>query len=109
MAEQQAEELTAEIGGQKLTYRGFHFGNLLQILLVAAVIGASYLLVTARAEQKAEHGTMAQVLLQQSKLLERQAVAQEEFNYIVTLSSADRERLNLRMPESLRVKLGTFR
>ena len=109
MADQLQEEVAVEVGGQKFNYKGMHLGNLLQICMVAAMVYGAYVFLDTRKEQQQEHKVISIALEQQVKTMERQAVAQEEFNYLITLNQTDREKLNLRMPESLRLKLGSFR
>jgi hypothetical protein len=102
MAEQEdgaGRELEAEIAGQKLKLKGYHIGNILQIVLALVIGYAGLQMYEARGELKNEHGVMTLVL-------QKQLEAQVEFNYIITLKQDDRERLNLRMPESLRNKVG---
>lgn len=96
------EEVSGEIAGQKFSYKGMHFGNVLQIALTVAICYAGWQMYESRTEAKAEHGVMTDVL-------KKQLEAQVEFNYIITLKQEDRERLNLRMPESLRNKVGALR
>lgn len=109
MAEQPPqEELNAEVAGQKFSYKGMHLGNILQIIIVGAAVAAYFAFTTSAKSAKEDHDKLAKILEAQQKVLEKQLDAQVEFNYIITLDPDERKRLNLRMPESLRIKLRAF-
>lgn len=104
MAEPQ-EELQVDIAGQKVNYKGMHLGNLLQIVIVAAVALGVYILHEMRGEAKAASAVTQQEHGKLGDAVEKGTEAQVEMNYILTLSPEAREKLNLRMPESLRKKV----
>lgn len=105
MAEQGGEELTAEVAGQKFSYRGVHLGNILQVAIVGVGVWAGLTFMGAQKEMKDDHAALSKVLENQQRVLEKQLEAQVEFNYIITLKQERREQLNLQMPVSLRNKI----
>jgi len=81
-------------GGLKFRVRGYDF---LTLVILGIATGLGWLLWDLRANAQREHAeiTKTQVVVETS-------VA--EMAYILTLSQAEREKLNLSMPESLRKK-----
>ena len=105
----EGKEFEVETPVGKLKARGYHFGNVLQMVIAALLAVGVYMAFEMRNEArtswaglataaKAEHAALA-------ISLDRQTESQEEMNYILTLSPQDRERLNLSMPKSLRQKI----
>ena len=110
--EEGPKEVSVELpGGIKGRVQGYHLGNILQLVMAAVLTAATMILYDLRQEAKASgEKTSKQVSEEHDKLrisIDRGAEAQEELNYIITLSTEDRERLGLGMPESLRKKLIT--
>lgn len=109
-----------EAGPVKVKTKGYHLGNILQMLVAGILALAAGLLWDIRTDIRTNAAVSASTDSTRDALLaktvkddhnkilhemEKHNTAQEEMNYILTLSPADRERLRLRMPESLRRKL----
>ena len=114
------KEVAVETSLGKLRVRGYHLGNVLQIVAAVLLSLMAMMMYEMRAETKAtaamvttatrdsikelsastkmEHDIIA-------KAIERGADSQAEMNFILTLSAEERSRLRLEMPESLRRKL----
>lgn len=104
------KEASVELpGGIKVQTKGYHLGNLLQMLIAALMALGIYMFFEMRGEARVTWEKMANAAKAEHAALavsiDRQTEAQEEMNYILTLSPADRERLNLSMPKSLRDKI----
>mgnify|MGYP001570685256 CR=1 FL=1 len=113
--EKQCQPLEAGVelpGGIKIQTKGYHLGNVLQFVGVAIFALMAYMIyefglemkkvsaaittvATLSANDKPEHDKI-------TRAIEKQAEAQEATSYILTLNQADRERLRLSMPETLR-------
>jgi len=107
-------------GGIKIATKGYHLGNLLQIV-AAVLLGLMVMMMyEMRADTKtaaiavqsstkdAALALAASTKMEHEKLghaIERSVEAQQEMNYILTLSQEDRMRLRLQMPDSMRRKL----
>lgn len=114
MAEpQQQQEVSAEVGpsGVKGTIKGYHLGNVLQLVMAGVLTFIGLLMWDLRVEAKATNERFIKSMeIEHEKIrvaIEKNVEAQEEMNFILTLSVDDRERLGLNMPESLRRKLGS--
>jgi hypothetical protein len=96
MEAQKQEELEiAGPGGLKFKARGTD----IVLLFVAAIcIGTAYILW----EHKTDTKEYQQAML---KTLERVGETQAEFTYVVSLTPAEREKLHIDQPESLRKKI----
>ncbi len=114
------KEVALETSLGKLRVRGYHLGNVLQIVAAVLLALMAMMMYEMRAETKAtasiiqtatkdtisalattnktEHDAIA-------KALERNSEQQEITNYIFTLSAEDRAKLRLQMPEALRRRL----
>jgi hypothetical protein len=110
---EQPEKVPVEVEfegfGVKSKLKGWHFGNILQLAIVGGIVACGFIFYNTGQAMKKEHEGIAEVLQNQQKVLEKQLDAQVEFNYIITLRQDEREKLNLRMPESLRGKVREFR
>lgn len=120
MSEDSGKEFNVETPVGKIQTKGYHLGNVLQI--VAAVLLGLMLMMMyeMRADTKSAALAMqsstkdtatalaATAKLEHEKLgamLEKSVEAQNEMNYILTLNQEERMRLRLQMPESMRRKL----
>jgi hypothetical protein len=100
------KEVNVETPLGKFNAKGYHVGNVLQIIIAAAIIWGVFTLMEFRNEAK----DTAKLLASTTKVehdhlgaaLIRSVEVQQEMNYILTLSPERRERLNLAMPESMR-------
>lgn len=119
MAEEQegaGHEFAVETPIGKLSTKGYHLGNLLQILAVCVLTLLAYMMWEMRVEAKeastavkAVASTLsASTVAEKSdhdslkRSIDKQAEAQEATTYVLTLNQNERERLRLAMPESLR-------
>ena len=106
----EGKEVQIELpGGFKGLFKGYHLGNVLQ-LIIAAILGVgAFMFFQFWTEAKTTWANMSNAAKAEHSALsvsiDRQAEAQIEMNYILTLSPQDRERLNLSMPRSLREKI----
>lgn len=104
----------------KLRTKGYHLGNVLQIVAAVLLALMAMMMYEMRAETKATASviqtatkdTVAALAIANkvehdsiAKALERNSEQQEITNYIFTLSPSEREKLNLQMPEGLRRRL----
>lgn len=106
------KEFSVDTPAGKLNIKGYHLGNLLQMLAVVVLTLLTYMMWELRAEVKSVAAAMATAISASSssmadhnkinKALEKVAESQDTVTYVLTLSQAERERLNLRMPDSLR-------
>ena len=114
------QEVAVETSLGKLRLKGYHLGNVLQIVAAVLLALMAMMMYEMRAETKAtaavlqtatkdavrdlasatksEHDVLA-------KAIEKGADSQAEMNFILTLSAEERARLRLEMPESLRRKI----
>ena len=114
------KEVAVETGFGKLRVKGYHLGNVLQIVAAVLLALMAMMMYEMRAETKAtaaaltlatkdsvrelaaankiEHDALA-------KAIERSADEQAITNYIFTLSTEERGRLRLQMPDALRRKI----
>lgn len=107
-------------GGFEINTKGYHLGNLLQIVVAAILAVMATFLYDMRSDSKISTVTLTTNLEKQTAAIavsvraehdklfhemEKHNEAQEEMNYILTLSPPDREKLRLRMPDTLRRKL----
>ena len=103
------KEFEVETPLGKLKTKGYHFGNILQMLIAALIAVGVYMFFEMRQEARTTWAGMASATKAEHSALaislDRQTETQEEMNYILTLSPQDRERLNLAMPRSLRQKM----
>lgn len=114
------KEIEIETGFGKLKTKGYHLGNVLQI--VAGILLALLLFMVY--EMRGESKAMAAMLSNSSKdtvaalsvasksehdqlstVLNKLAEQQEITNFLFTLAPADREKLNIRMPDGLRRRI----
>lgn len=102
--------------GVELDTKGYHFGNFLQMLTVGLLGIMSFMIYEQRADVKeaaaaaaatasVEHKTLHSAIDKQTEAVSRTAEAQNETTYILTLNQAQRERLNVQMPNTLRRKV----
>ncbi len=106
------KEAAFEGFGVKVATKGYHFGNFLQILMIVLLAIAAFMLYEMKSETKAVATAVTAVATvsagdkvdhdKMTRAIEKTTEAQDAANYILTLSQTERERLNLRMPESLR-------
>ena len=100
-------EVKTSLGSMRL--RGYHLGNVLQIVAAVLLALMAMMMYEMRAENKIAIASMvATAKHEHDKLgsaIEKGTEAQQEMNYILTLHPADREKLNMRMPDSLRRKI----
>lgn len=103
------KEFEVETPVGKLRAKGYHFGNVLQMVIAGLIAVGVYMFFEMRNEARTTWDKMANAAKAEhaalSVSLDRATEAQEEMNYILTLSPSDRERLNLSMPRSLREKV----
>ena len=110
------KEADVEVGPVKLRTKGYRLADLLSIGMMAAVSYGVFVLVEIRTESKfanlqAVELAKAQATIAKSEhdkiehSVDRGTEQQEIMNYILTLSADKRERLNMRMPDSLRRKI----
>ena len=103
------KEVAVETSLGKLRVKGYHLGNMLQIVAAVLLALMAMMMYEMRLETKNAVAAMAiTAKLEHDKLgtaIEKGTEAQIEMNYILTLNAADRERLNMRMPDSLRRKI----
>jgi len=125
MAEESKEdgagkEFGIEAGPVKIQTKGYHLGNVLQMALVLILAAIAYMTYEVKVDAKIAATTLtatttktAEVLATVSKqehdklgaAIERNTEATVESAYILTLNQQQRERLNIRMPESMRRKV----
>ena len=124
MAQEPQEEQTGEVEIEtpvgKLKTKGYHLGNVLQIVAAVLLALMAMMMYEMRAETKATAAVLATSTKEAvkelasatkvehdalAKSLDRSAEAQAEMNYILTLNPEDRVRLRLQMPESLRRRM----
>jgi uncharacterized protein YpmS len=89
-------------GGPWVSFRGAGFLLIVKLLLVVAVL--VLVLIHDREDQLARASIMA-TLTQQVAQQTATTEALQEQTYVLTLKQEEREKLNLRMPPSLRAKL----
>ena len=104
----------------KLHLRGYHIGNVLQLLASALLALMGYMLYEVRTDTKAAAVELSKATREAASTIsisaksehaalqvsiDRSSEVQAEANYILTLSPKEREALNLRMPDSLRNKI----
>ena len=103
------KEVAVETSLGKLRVKGYHLGNVLQIVAAVLLALMAMMMYEMRAENKLAVASMvATAKHEHDKLgtaIEKGTEAQIEMNYILTLNPTDRERLNMRMPDSLRRKV----
>lgn len=114
------KEVEVKTGFGSLRARGYHLGNVLQIVAAVLLALMAMMMYEMRAETKATAALLttatkdavtanaASSKLEHEKLsgvIEKMADQQEVTNYLFTLAPADREKLNLRMPDSLRHRI----
>ena len=114
------KELAVETPVGKIQLKGYHLGNLLQVITAALLALMLYMIYDAKVNAKAASEELAKVTKEsglvrgsESKAehaalqasIDRSTEIQAEANYILTLSPREREALNLRMPDSLRNKI----
>lgn len=114
------QEVAVETSLGKLRLKGYHLGNVLQIVAAVLLALMAMMMYEMRAETKAtaailqtatkdavrdlasatksEHDVLA-------KAIEKGADSQAEMNFILTLTTEERSKLRLEMPESLRRKI----
>ena len=120
MNEDAGKEFSVETPVGKIQTKGYHLGNVLQIV-AAVLLGLMVMMMyEMRADTKSAAAAMqsstrdaamalaATAKVEHEKLggmLEKSVEAQNEMNYILTLSQDDRVKLRLQMPDSMRRKL----
>ena len=109
MSDDAGKEFDVETPMGKIRTKGYHLGNVLQIV-AAVLLGLMVMMMyELRAEMKSQApAAMAASKLEHDKLgtaIEKLTDSQSEMNYILTLTPDERAKLNLRMPDSLRRKL----
>ena len=122
MSEQEEDagkSIEIEVGtaGVKGKAQGYHLGNILQMFLVLILAAIAYMTYEVKVDAKAAAVALstttvktAESLASVSKMehdklgvaIDKNTEATQESAYILTLNQQQRERLNLRMPESLR-------
>lgn len=103
---EQQPSFDANIAGQSIRTRGYRAVDLIIVLGATALCGLFWLLyVDLRVEIKRaqEQGTVEHKAL--GDVIRDSVLAQREQTYVLTLKQEDRERLNLDMPDSLRLRL----
>lgn len=114
-------EVAAEGFGVKVAAKGFkfpeiHFGNVLQGVLIALAVWYTFnqqrqeqaltlAATVVAAKVQTEHENIHKAITNQTIAVERATEVQAETSYILTLNQAQRERLNVQMPPSLRRKV----
>jgi hypothetical protein len=111
-------EISTPMGTLKT--RGYHLGNVLQIVAAVLLALMAMMMYEMRAETKATASiiqtatkdTIAALAVSNksehdsiAKALDKNSEQQEITNYIFTLSPADREKLHIRMPDALRRRI----
>lgn len=116
------KELGVEVGagGVKVNAKGYHLGNVLQMCLVLILAAIAYMTYEVKTDTRAATVALSSATIKsaesvatQSKVehdklgaaIDRNTDAQGETSYILTLNQQQRERLNVRMPDSLRRKV----
>lgn len=104
------KEVKVELpGGIKAEAKGYHLGNILQLVLAAVATAGAMILYDLRTELKTssdtQHKAVKEEHTQIRQAIEKSAEAQDEMNFILTLTPEERQRLNMDMPESLRRKV----
>ena len=104
----------------KIQLKGYHLGNLLQVIAAALLALMGYMLYEVRTDTKAAAVELSKATRDAASTIsisaksehaalqvsiDRSSEVQAEANYILTLSPKEREALNLRMPDSLRNKI----
>lgn len=124
MAEDGAREPTGEVEITTpmgtLKTRGYHLGNVLQIVAAVLLALMAMMMYEMRAEtkamaaviQSATKDTIAALAVANkteheslSKSIDKSTEQQEITNYLFTLTPAQREQLNIAMPEGLRRRI----
>lgn len=111
MDDNSGKEVSVEVGpsGVKGSAKGYHLGNILQLVMAAVLTAGVMILYDMRAESKSTNEKYAKSATDDHEkirqAIDKSAEAQEEMNYILTLSPDERESLGLGMPESLRRKI----
>ena len=117
VSEDKDKEVAVETSLGKLRVRGYHLGNVLQIVAAVLLALMAMMMYEMRAETKAtasviqtatkdtvsalaaankvEHDSLA-------KAIDKSTEQQEITNYLFTLTPSQREQLNLAMPDGLR-------
>jgi hypothetical protein len=106
------KEFNVETPLGKFSSKGYHLGNLLQIVAAMLLGLMAFMLWEMRIEAKSQNVAITSIVASAStdkadhdkmtKAIDKTAEAQEVTSYILTLTQADRERLRLQMPDSLR-------
>ena len=103
------KEFTIDTPLVKGSIKGYHIGNLLQIIAAVLLALMGYVLYTHSVETSPRRSAAASehtAILEQGKDI-KQVIqdAQEEHSYILTLSPEERKALNLDAPRSLRSRM----
>ena len=106
------KEFGIEAGPVKINTKGYHLGNFLQIMAVCMLAILAYMMYELKTETKVSAAAITSVATisagdkldhdKMNRSLEKVVEAQDAATYVLTLKQEERERLNLRMPESLR-------
>lgn len=115
MSEQEKETSTAaaevivKVGPAEVTARGYRIADVLGIVWGIALCLLVYIAYDTQQDVKVAAATLATATKEDHRTLQhaidKGTEAQQEQSYILTLDQAGRERLSLRMPESLRRKV----
>ncbi len=114
------KEFEVETGIGKLRAKGYHLGNVLQIVAAVLLALMAMMMYEMRAETKATAATLTTATKDAvkdlavstklehdmlAKAIDKSTEQQEITNYIFTLSPEDRARLRLQMPDGLRRRM----
>ena len=114
------KEVAIETPMGKLRARGYHLGNVLQIVAAVLLALMAMMMYEMRAETKATAAALTSATKDSvkelamatkiehealAKAMDRAAEEQSITNFIFTLTPAEREKLHLQMPEALRRRL----
>lgn len=99
-------EFDASIAGQTVRTKGYRAIDLVVVLGATALVGLFWLLyvdLKGEVQRTRDQATMDHKSL--GDVIKESTIAQREQTYVLTLPQGDRERLNLDMPDSLRLRL----
>ena len=106
------KEFSVETPLGKFNSKGYHLGNLLQIVAASLLAIVALMMYEMRIEIKEStillRATVSSSAVEKvdhdkiTRAIDKQTESQEATSYILTLTQADREKLRLAMPESLR-------
>lgn len=85
------KEFSVDAGPVKINTKGYHLGNILQLLLCAAVVLGCFMIFEHRTETKDTFLLVSGAIKDLAKAQESHTLAQREMTCIISLPQAQRE------------------